>query len=53
MATNTVPVSVTGSEFTVPDAASYNRQTPFRWVVSHLMHLKGWVVLFLVTSFLT
>lgn len=53
MATNTVPVPLTGSEFTVPDAATYNRQTPFRWVVSHLTHLKGWVLLFLITAFLT
>lgn len=53
MATNTVPVPATGSEFTVEDAAIYNRTSPLKWVISHLMHLKGWVLLFIVTAFLT
>lgn len=53
MATNTVPVAVTGSEFTVENTPTYDRKTPLRWVISHLAHLKGWVLIFLVTAFLT
>lgn len=53
MATNTVPVPVSGSEFTVDDAATYNRKSPLKWVISHLLHLKGWVLLFIITAFLT
>ena len=53
MATNTVPVAVTGSEFSVEEAPAYNHTSPLRWVISHLSHLKGWVLLFLITAFLT
>ena len=53
MATNTIPVAVSGSEFSVEDAPNYNSRTPLRWVVSHLVRLKWWVLLFLVTAFLT
>lgn len=53
MATNTLPVPATGSEFAVEEAAIYNRQTPFKWIISHLARLKGWVLLFLVTAFFT
>ncbi len=53
MATNTLPVPAAGSEFTVENAPTYNRVTPLRWVISHLMHLKGWVLVFVVTAFLT
>lgn len=53
VATNTVPVSVSGSEFSVENAPTYNRVSALRWVISHLMHLKGWVALFVVTAFLT
>ena len=53
MATNTVPVAVTGSEFTVEDAPQYNHQSPLKWVISHLARLKGWLIVFLVTAFFT
>ena len=53
MATNTVPVPAAGSEFTVENAPTYNRKTPLKWVISHLAHLKGWVLVFLITAFLT
>ena len=53
MATNTLPVPAAGSEFTVENAPTHNRVTPLRWVISHLMHLKGWVLVFVVTAFLT
>lgn len=53
MATNTFSVSTTGSEFTVEDAPVLDRSTPLRWVISHLSRLKGWVLIFLITAFLT
>lgn len=53
MATNTIPAPATGSEFTVENAPTYNRTTPLRWVISHLSHLKGWVLIFVITAFLT
>jgi len=53
VATNTLTAPAAGSEFSVENAPTYNRTTPLRWVVSHLLHLKGWVLVFLVTAFLT
>lgn len=53
MATSTFSVSTTGSEFTVEDAPVLDRSTPLRWVISHLSRLKGWVLIFLITAFLT
>ena len=54
MATQSIPISETGSsEFIVEDAAKFDRRSPLKWVISHLLHLKGWVLFFLVTAFLT
>lgn len=53
MASSSIPVAVTSSEFNVENAPTYERKTPLRWVISHLAHLKGWVLLFVVTAFLT
>ncbi|MCO5215573.1 MAG: ABC transporter transmembrane domain-containing protein, partial [Thermomicrobiales bacterium] len=49
------PLSVAGSssEFTVENAPVYDRSTPLRWVVSHVLHIKGWVAFFLITAFAT
>lgn len=49
------PISVAGSssEFTVENAPVYDRRTPLRWVISHVLHIKGWVVFFLITAFAT
>lgn len=35
------------------DAPQYNRSTPLRWVISHVLHIKGWLVIFLITAFTT
>lgn len=53
VASQSVPLSGTSSEFTVENAAEFDRRSPLRWVVSHVLHLKGWVVIFLITAFLT
>lgn len=56
MATNSISpshVPIAGSEFVVDDAPVYDRRSPLKWVISHLVHLKWWVVLFVVTAFLT
>lgn len=53
MATNTVPIPLAGSEFSVEEAKEYNRQSPLKWVISHMRHLKGWVLIYVVTAFLT
>jgi ATP-binding cassette subfamily B protein len=41
------------AEFTVEGDASYDHRSPVRWIISHLVHLKGWMLLFLVTGVLT
>ena len=53
-----VPEPVSGdpmlsSEFTVPHEVAYDHRSPVRWIISHLVHLKGWMILFLVTALLT
>ena len=54
MATQSVPLPRSGSsEFNVDDAARFDRRSPLKWVISHLLHLKWWGVFFLVTAFLT
>lgn len=54
MATQSVPLPRSGSsEFNVEDAARFDRRSPLKWVISHLLHLKWWGVFFLVTAFLT
>lgn len=48
------PVSdVSSAEFLVEGAKSYDHRSPVRWILSHLLHLKGWMGLFLVTGVLT
>lgn len=56
--TGTVPSDrsmppVDSSEFSVESSFRSDRRSPFRWVVSHLFHLKGWMVIFLITAVLT
>lgn len=53
MATTTLPAAASGSEFAVESAPSYDRRTPLRWVLSHLLHLKGWVLIYVITAFFT
>ena len=53
MATQTIPIPTGSSEFSVAEAPVFDRRTPGKWIISHLLHLKGWVGLFLVTAFLT
>jgi ATP-binding cassette subfamily B protein len=53
MAVQSIPVSTSSSEFSVEEAPVFDRSTPRKWIISHLLHLKWWVVLFLVTAFLT
>lgn len=47
------PPAHESSEFTVQSAFVPDRRSPLRWVISHLVHLKGWMGLFLVTAVLT
>lgn len=53
MAVQSIPIPTSSSEFSVDDAPVFDRSTPRNWIVSHLLHLKWWVVLFLATAFLT
>ena len=41
------------AEFLVEDAASYDHRSPVRWILSHLLHLKEWMGLFLIAALLT
>lgn len=41
------------SEFSVADQFRSDKRSPLRWVISHLFHLKGWMIVFLVTGVLT
>jgi ATP-binding cassette subfamily B protein len=41
------------SEFSVTNQFDSDRRSPLRWVISHLVHLKGWMIVFLVTAVLT
>lgn len=51
---STRPASISSSaEFLVEDAHTYDHRSPVRWILSHLFHLKGWMVLFLITGVLT
>ena len=40
-------------EFTVDEAVEYNRSSPPRWVISHLMQYKGYLLVFVTASFTT
>jgi ATP-binding cassette subfamily B protein len=40
-------------EFTVDEAVEYNRSSPARWVLSHLMQYKGFLLVFILASFAT
>ncbi|MCA9835164.1 MAG: ABC transporter ATP-binding protein [Thermomicrobiales bacterium] len=53
MATQTIPIADTSSEFSVSNAPQYDRSTPLRWVISHVLRIKGWLVIFLITAFST
>ena len=44
---------LSSAEFLVEGAKSYDHRSPVRWILSHLIHLKGWMGLFLVTGILT
>jgi ATP-binding cassette, subfamily B, bacterial len=47
------PTTQEGSEFSVADQFPSDKRSPLRWVISHLFHLKGWMVVFLITAVLT
>ena len=47
------PTTQEGSEFSVADQFRSDKRSPLRWVISHLFHLKGWMVIFLITAVLT
>lgn len=46
-------IETSSAEFLVEDAATYDHRSPVRWIISHLLHLKGWMGLFLTTALLT
>jgi ATP-binding cassette subfamily B protein len=44
---------VTKSEFTVADERIYDRRSPVRWIVSHVLRYKRWLATFLLGTLLT
>ena len=53
MTTSTVSQSRANSEFSVEDAPSYNRSSPVRWIISHLLRYPLFLVVFLFSVTLT
>lgn len=54
MAVNSLNLPATAkSEFSVADAHPYNRAGPIRWVISHLLRYKSFLVVFLVAALST
>lgn len=53
MATQGLPIPTSSSEFSVEEAPTFDRSTPGKWIISHLLHMKWWVGLFLITAFVT
>lgn len=54
MAVNSLNLPATAkSEFSVADAHPYNRSGPIRWVISHLLRYKSFLVIFLVAALST
>ena len=51
MTTQSLPL--TKREFSVAEEVRYNRSTPSRWVLSHMLRYKGFVASFLTASTLT
>lgn len=51
MATQSLPL--TKREFSVAEEYQYNRSSPTRWVISHMLRYKGFVLSFLTASSLT
>ncbi|HEX3271272.1 MAG TPA: ABC transporter ATP-binding protein, partial [Ktedonobacterales bacterium] len=51
MSVETLPV--TKSEFTVADEHIYDRRSPVRWIVSHILRYKRWLATFLLGTLLT
>ncbi|MCB0074808.1 MAG: ABC transporter ATP-binding protein, partial [Caldilineaceae bacterium] len=51
MTTQSLPL--TKREFSVAEEYRYNRSTPSRWVLSHMLRYKGFVISFLTASTLT
>jgi ATP-binding cassette subfamily B protein len=42
--------AVFSSEFTVADGMQFDHRTPLRWIISHLLRIKGWMAIFVITS---
>jgi len=54
LAVNSLNLPATAkSEFSVTDAYPYNRSGPIRWVISHLLRYKRFLVIFLVAALST
>ncbi len=51
MSVETLPV--TKSEFTVAGERIYDRRSPVRWIVSHVLRYKRWLATFLLGTLLT